>query len=93
MTTLFISDLHLDSERPHITALFEQFLRGEARSARALYILGDLFESWIGDDDDGDTGLQVQRCRVGERLEPFDLQGLEKHRFSVVSARTKRWSR
>lgn len=50
MTTLFISDLHLSGERPHITQLFIQFLEGEAREAEALYILGDLFEYWIGDD-------------------------------------------
>ncbi|MBL8265900.1 UDP-2,3-diacylglucosamine diphosphatase [Steroidobacter sp.] len=49
--TLFISDLHLDGERPDITAQFLQFIAGEARQARALYILGDLFEAWIGDDD------------------------------------------
>jgi UDP-2,3-diacylglucosamine hydrolase len=51
VTTLFISDLHLDGTRPDITAQFLDFLRREARSARALYILGDLFEAWIGDDD------------------------------------------
>jgi UDP-2,3-diacylglucosamine hydrolase len=50
-TVLFVSDLHLDSARPAITELFLTFLRGEARSAAALYILGDLFEAWIGDDD------------------------------------------
>jgi len=50
MTTLFVSDLHLDPARPAITALFLAFLRGEARGADALYILGDLFEAWIGDD-------------------------------------------
>ena len=53
MSTLFISDLHLDPERPHIVDLYTAFLRGAARQADALYILGDLFESWIGDDDDG----------------------------------------
>lgn len=58
--TLFISDLHLDEDRPQITDLFLNFLRGEARSAPALYILGDLFESWIGDDDDAPLGLRVQ---------------------------------
>ena len=52
MTTLFISDLHLDESRPHILELFLRFLAEEARGADALYILGDLFESWIGDDDD-----------------------------------------
>lgn len=51
MTTLFISDLHLDATRPRITQLFLQFLRTEARRAQALYILGDFFEAWIGDDD------------------------------------------
>ena len=51
MTTLFISDLHLDRERPVITAQFLEFLAGEAGRAKALYILGDLFEAWIGDDD------------------------------------------
>ena len=49
--TLFISDLHLDASRPAITALFLDFLRTEATQAQALYILGDLFEAWIGDDD------------------------------------------
>ncbi len=52
MTTLFVSDLHLDSSRPAITRLFFEFLAGEASEADALYILGDLFEAWIGDDDD-----------------------------------------
>jgi UDP-2,3-diacylglucosamine hydrolase len=51
MKTLFISDLHLDAQHPEITAQFLQFLDGEAREAAALYILGDLFEVWIGDDD------------------------------------------
>lgn len=50
MTTLFISDLHLDASRPAITDLFVAFLRSEALAADALYILGDLFEAWIGDD-------------------------------------------
>src|SRR3970040_74444 len=59
MTTLFISDLHLDAERPRIAALFGRFLEGEARSAQALYILADLFEAWVGDDDPSDTGAFV----------------------------------
>jgi UDP-2,3-diacylglucosamine hydrolase len=50
VATLFIADLHLHTEEPAITAGFLRFLRGEARSADALYILGDLFEAWIGDD-------------------------------------------
>lgn len=50
MTTLFISDLHLTASRPAITELFLDFLEREARAADALYILGDFFEYWIGDD-------------------------------------------
>ena len=51
MATLFISDLHLEADRPEIGAQFLEFLAGPARTADALYILGDLFEAWIGDDD------------------------------------------
>jgi UDP-2,3-diacylglucosamine hydrolase len=51
MTTLFISDLHLESGRPEIGEQFLSFLAGEAREAEVLYILGDLFEAWLGDDD------------------------------------------
>ncbi len=48
---LFISDLHLSPRSPGATALFLRFLADRARQAQALYILGDLFEAWIGDDD------------------------------------------
>jgi UDP-2,3-diacylglucosamine hydrolase len=51
VATLFISDLHIDASRPEITRQFLSFLRTEAAGAEALYILGDLFESWVGDDD------------------------------------------
>ncbi|WP_058835328.1 UDP-2,3-diacylglucosamine diphosphatase [Luteimonas abyssi] len=59
MSTLFVSDLHLDPARPEITRLFGAFLEGEARQADALYILGDLFESWVGDDDPSEAGAYV----------------------------------
>lgn len=59
MTTLFISDLHLDAERPAITELFGRFLKEEARGADGLYILGDLFEAWVGDDDPSEPGAFV----------------------------------
>jgi UDP-2,3-diacylglucosamine hydrolase len=59
VTTLFVSDLHLDDARPRIVELFTQFLGTQARSAQALYILGDLFESWIGDDDDSALAREV----------------------------------
>ena len=52
MTVLFISDLHLDAGRPETLARFEEFIERRALAAREVYILGDLFEAWIGDDDD-----------------------------------------
>jgi UDP-2,3-diacylglucosamine hydrolase len=50
VTTLFISDLHIDASSPRITEQLIELLSAEARNAEALYILGDLFESWVGDD-------------------------------------------
>ena len=51
MRTLFIADLHLSEQEPAITAGFLRFLQRDAYQADALYILGDFFEYWIGDDD------------------------------------------
>ena len=48
--TLLLSDLHLASERPAAAAAFHAFIRGPARNAAGVYILGDLFDSWVGDD-------------------------------------------
>jgi len=48
--TLFLSDLHLAPERPASAAAFVAFARGPARDAAAVYIMGDLFDAWIGDD-------------------------------------------
>ena len=67
MTTLFISDLHLDPARPQITELFGRFIATEARKADALYILGDLFEAWVGDDDPSDVGEVVATTLRGLR--------------------------
>jgi len=52
MTTLFISDLHLSAERPEKFALFEALMTAPGPDIEHLYILGDLFEVWLGDDDD-----------------------------------------
>jgi UDP-2,3-diacylglucosamine hydrolase len=63
MATLFIADLHLDPSRPQITALFENYLASnEVRHADALYILGDLVEAWIGDDDDAELPQRIARA-------------------------------
>jgi UDP-2,3-diacylglucosamine hydrolase len=56
---LFISDLHLDPAHPEIARQFLAFLAGEARSATQLYILGDLFEVWLGDDDPDPAAREV----------------------------------
>ncbi len=60
MATLFISDLHLTPSRPDISHCFFEFMGNEAVSADALYVLGDLFEFWIGDDDDSPFNQSVK---------------------------------
>ena len=66
MTTLFISDLHLEESRPDITEAFLTFLDEKARSVDQLYILGDFFEAWIGDDER--TPLQEQVAAALSKL-------------------------
>ncbi|HST28657.1 MAG TPA: UDP-2,3-diacylglucosamine diphosphatase, partial [Rudaea sp.] len=62
MATLFISDLHLDDARPRIVEVFENLLATQTTEVQALYILGDLFESYIGDDDDAPLNARVARA-------------------------------
>ena len=59
MHSIFVSDLHLCPTRPAINRIFFDFLRGPAAQAEALYILGDLFEYWAGDDDDDPFNARV----------------------------------
>jgi UDP-2,3-diacylglucosamine hydrolase len=59
MARLFVSDVHLDASAPEATNQFLEFLRVQARGAEALYILGDLFEAWIGDDERDAEKLRV----------------------------------
>ena len=78
MSILFISDLHIDENRPEITAQFADFLRTEAYAADALYILGDLFESWVGDDapDAGQrAATDAIRRLTGEGVPCFVMHG------------------
>ena len=70
MTVLFISDLHLDAARSDITDQFLEFLRTDARQAQSLYILGDLFEAWIGDDDP-----EADKRRIVQALREFTQSG------------------
>ncbi len=92
MATLFISDLHLEPARPAITTLFLNFLERRARRAEALYILGDLFETWIGDDDDAELGGTVAtalRILVDQGVPTYFLHGnrdfLLGERFAAAS--------
>ena len=60
MSILFISDLHLSPSRPDITHCFVHFMQTEAIHAKALYVLGDLFDFWIGDDDPSEFAQQIK---------------------------------
>ncbi|MDT8320377.1 MAG: UDP-2,3-diacylglucosamine diphosphatase [Xanthomonadales bacterium] len=62
MNTLFISDIHLEDSEPRATETLLAFLAGPVRSADALYILGDLFEFWIGDDALSVAARQVAKA-------------------------------
>ena len=61
MTTLFISDLHLDPSRPATSQCFFELLKQHGGKAEAIYILGDLFDAWIGDDDPQPLWRQVEQ--------------------------------
>ena len=67
---LFVSDLHLDASLPEAVAQFLDFLEGDARQAAGLYILGDLFEAWVGDDDP-----EPCRNRICEALHAYTSAG------------------
>ncbi|HVC31231.1 MAG TPA: UDP-2,3-diacylglucosamine diphosphatase [Steroidobacteraceae bacterium] len=76
--TLFVSDVHLDAAAPEAERQFLEFLRTHAAGARALYILGDLFESWVGDDGvgaDSDAVLAGLRELTGSGVACFLLHG------------------
>lgn len=78
MTTLFISDLHLDGSHPHITDQFLEFIERDAKHAQALYILGDLFEAWIGDDDpdpDKQRSLRALRSLTSSGVQTYLIHG------------------
>lgn len=61
MSVYFISDLHLSEQQPNITALFTTFLQHYAHNAAAIYILGDFFDVWIGDDNTTDYNQAIFR--------------------------------
>ena len=83
MTTLFISDLHLDAGEPETIRRFANFIDQDALAARELYILGDLFEAWVGDDDDDPrlepvvAALARQQIGLDSRAQRHDLVGVD----------------
>ena len=62
MATYFISDLHLSPAQPKVAAGLFKFLNEQAKDADALYILGDFFDAWIGDDEDSDAAKQIKQA-------------------------------
>ena len=87
MATLFISDLHLHRSRPTITSLFLDFLRFEAAQAEALYILGDLFEAWVGDDDNSDLAHTVRSALRGLQASGVPLFLMRGNRDFLIGPR------
>ena len=71
MARLFVADVHLDTEAPRATEQFLAFLGEQAAQAQALYILGDLFEAWVGDDD-----RDPQKARVTDALKALSAAGV-----------------
>lgn len=78
MTTLFISDLHLEKDRPDLSDAFVRFCETEATHAKALYILGDLVDAWLGDDDDSEIPQLVTQTLAslsGQGVEVYLMPG------------------
>ena len=77
MAYCFISDLHLQGDRPDITQAFLGFLEETATKAEKLYILGDLFEAWIGDDDQNDFISEIKEALLAtnKTTEIFIMHG------------------
>ena len=77
MTINFISDLHLDKSRPHINDFFVNYLQNLDRDITDLYILGDLFEYWVGDDDpmDGLSEVRKMISTTGKRINVWYMHG------------------
>lgn len=85
---LFISDCHLDADRPDIIASLADFLKNRANRARFLYILGDLFETWIGDDDPATEYSEIFTCfsELSHRADIFFLAGNRDFLFHQAGA-------
>ena len=88
MHRVFISDLHLDAPTAPVFERFVDCLAGEAKYADEIYILGDLVEMWVGDDDDGATALALRKClqSVTSQCPVFLMHGNRDFMFGPVFA-------
>lgn len=84
--TLFISDLHLDPARPDVTRALAAFLANNKRRCDHLYILGDLFEAWIGDDDDAPIAAEVTGLLRAFTTDGPDLSLMQGNRDFLLGA-------
>ncbi len=87
MSIIVISDLHLQENRPEINELFLKFLQTDAKHAEALYILGDFFESWIGDDDDSAFHQSIIRALKTETNKGFPIYFMHGNRDFLIGKR------
>ena len=77
MTIDFISDLHLDKTRPEVNKYFINYLDNINKDVTDLYILGDLFEYWVGDDDpmDGLNAIRASISQLGAKINIWYMHG------------------
>ncbi|OGT45183.1 MAG: UDP-2,3-diacylglucosamine diphosphatase [Gammaproteobacteria bacterium RIFCSPHIGHO2_12_FULL_41_20] len=87
MKTLFIADLHLMAEQKNITNLFLNFLKTCALNVTALYILGDLFEVWIGDDDDSLFHSQIKSALTTATAQGLPIYLMHGNRDFLIGKR------
>ena len=84
MTTIFISDLHLDKDRPKVIRYFIDFLNNLESDIEALYILGDFVEYWVGDDDPGD-GLEEVFSSIKKKSNSIPIYFMHGNRDFMIS--------
>ena len=78
MSIFFISDLHLEQNKPHLTKAFESFINSKVNSHDELFILGDFFEQWIGDDNEDSfiKGIKnTLKLKTAEGLKLYFMHG------------------
>ena len=84
MTTIFISDLHLDKDRPKVIRYFIDFLNNLESDIESLYILGDFVEYWVGDDDPGD-GLEEVFSSIKKKSNSIPIYFMHGNRDFMIS--------